>query len=317
MNKKIITVLKIIFSCLLVLYLIWKSEPRSILKLIASANLNYIFPSFFLYLVIMILGAFRWKLLLSQIAIRSSFPELMKLTLLSQFGNVFIPGGFWGDIMRGVKIRNNGSRSKGIASVFIDRVLGAFGFVFIGCALLPFASPYLNKNVFMYILLLFLTIIISTILIFFSGRIQRLILKALSADKKVIQKMKQFYIDLVFQVNNERSILFKAFVVSLIASLINIVIFCCISYSLGNSASPIYFFLFIPIILVISHIPISYQGLGLREAGFILLFANAGLNRSQSLSISLVYFAIIVTVAAVSGMIYFVWNQFDKKPATI
>ncbi len=78
-----------------------------------------------------------------------------------------------------------------------------------------------------------------------------------------------------------------------------------------------YFFIFIPMIIIISNIPISFQGLGLREAGFILLFANAGLSRSQSLSISLLYFGIILIVAALSGMVYFVWNQFDKKPATI
>jgi uncharacterized protein (TIRG00374 family) len=317
MNKKLIAAGKIIFSCLLVMLLIWKSEPKAIFKLISASDFAYIYPSFFLYLAIMVLGAFRWQLLLSQVAIRSSFAELMKLTLLSQFGNVFIPGGFWGDIMRGVKIRNSGSRSRGIASVFIDRVMGAFGFVFIGFILLPFAYRYLKKSVFISLLALFLVITVSTLLIFFTGWTQRLILKALSADKKIIKKLKQFYLDLIFQVNNERPVLLKAFLVSLVASLINIIIFIFLSFSLGNPATPMYFFLFIPIILVISHIPVSYQGLGLREAGFILLFANAGLSRSQSLSISLLYFGIIVTVAAVSGLVYFVWNHIDKKPATI
>jgi hypothetical protein len=53
----------------------------------------------------------------------------------------------------------------------------------------------------------------------------------------------------------------------------------------------------------------------LREAGFILLFAHAGLSRSQSLSISLLYFAIIVIVAATSGLAYFVWNHLEKQHA--
>lgn len=317
MNKKVIAALKIVFSCALVLVLVLKSEPGAIAGLIAGCDPVYLYAAFSLYWLITVLGVFRWRLLLSQIAIRSSFPELMKLTLLSQFGNVFIPGGFWGDVMRGVKIKGNGSRSKGIASVFIDRVLGAFGFVVIGFAMLPFASRYLRNNMLAGILFLFLGIIISTPLIFFNARVQRWILKLLSSEIRIIRKIKQFYIDLLFQVNNEKPALFRAFVVSLIASLINILVFCLISFSLGNSAATIYFFLFIPIILVISHIPISYQGLGLREAGFILLFANAGLNPSQSLSISLVYFAIIVVVAAFSGLIYFVWSHWHNKTITI
>jgi len=317
MNKKLIAALKIAFSCILVLYLIWRSDPRSVMQLIRSADFVYIYPSFLLYLLIMILGVWRWKLLLSQISMQSSFAELMKLILLSQFGNVFFPGGFWGDVMRGVKLKNSGSKSKTVASVFIDRVLGAFSFVFIGSLLLPFASPYLEKNVFIYIAALFLLIITTILLVFFNVWVQRRFLNALSVDKKIVRKLKQFYLDLLFQVNNERPFLFKAFVVSLAASLVNILIFCLISYALGNSAAPIYFLLFIPIILVISHIPISYQGLGLREAGFILLFANAGLNRSQSLSISLVYFAILVVVAAFSGLIYFVWCYWDKKSIAI
>lgn len=315
MNKKISTALKFLFSCLLVIFLIWKSQPKTIWALMASSKFIYLYLALFFYLLIIVAGIYRWKLLLSQIAVKSSLAELTKLTLLSQFGNVFIPGGFWGDLMRGMKIKKDGSASKCLASVFIDRVLGAFGFVLIGFFLLPFASHYLNRSLFTILLALFLAIIVITVLIFFNGTVQRLIVRSLSSDKKPIQKMKQFYLDLLVQMNHNKALILKALAVSLIASFINILVFYFISYSLGNSAAPMYFFLFIPIIIVLSHLPVSYQGLGLREAGFIVLFASAGLNRSQSLSISLLYFGLIVVMAALSGIAYFVWNQLDKKTA--
>jgi len=317
MNKKNITTFKFLFSCFFVIFLIWKSEPKLILKLITSCNFIYLYISIFLFLFIVIIGVYRWKLLLSQVLIKSSFSELTKLILLSQFGNVFIPGGFWGDLMRGLKLKKKSSTSKGIASVFIDRVLGIFGFIFLGFIMLPFASQFLKRSLFIFLLIIFSSIIVLVFLVFYYGKFQQLIINILSSKRKIIKKLKQFYLDVIFQANNNNVTIFKAFIISLIANFINIFVFYFISKALGNSVSLIYFFLFIPIIIVISRIPISFQGLGLREAGFIVLFAKSGLTRSQSLSISLLYFTIILTVALLSGIIYFIWNHFGEESTTI
>ena len=63
-----------------------------------------------------------------------------------------------------------------------------------------------------------------------------------------------------------------------------------ISSSLGYSIKFIYFLMLLPIVWIISMIPISINGLGVREGAFILLFSKKGYAKKKGKGFSYLFF---------------------------
>ncbi len=66
-----------------------------------------------------------------------------------------------------------------------------------------------------------------------------------------------------------------------------------------------YFFLFVPPIAVIMSIPISFAGLGTREAAFIIFFGTLpGIKELDALIISLTFYFVYLAISMIGGAIY-------------
>ena len=102
----------------------------------------------------------------------------------------------------------------------------------------------------------------------------------------------------------EPVVLLKAFGVSFIIQFMSITIFYLISKGLDMTVSIGYFFLFVPIAVTISMIPISLSGLGLREGAFVYLFTKVGATDAQALTVSLASFAVTVLLGLIGGIEY-------------
>jgi hypothetical protein len=64
------------------------------------------------------------------------------------------------------------------------------------------------------------------------------------------------------------------------------------------------FFIYVPIINVISMIPVSLNGLGVRENSYVILFSRVGLDGEVSLAVSLVSFFIVFVFSLVGGLFF-------------
>ncbi len=125
------------------------------------------------------------------------------------------------------------------------------------------------------------------------------------------KRLKQFY-DYIYYYKDYKRILVNALIISLFATFINILAVYLISVSIGSEVPFIYFLFFVPLITIISFLPISYSGLGVREAGFVLLFVEVDMSREQALGISIMFFGLLLLLGIMGGIIY-----FFTKPAVL
>lgn len=70
--------------------------------------------------------------------------------------------------------------------------------------------------------------------------------------------------------------------------------------------------LMIPIISAVSMLPVSINGLGVREGAYVLLFGKLGLSAAQALTLSLSFF-IIVTIVSLLGGVFFVMEREKQQ----
>jgi len=91
-----------------------------------------------------------------------------------------------------------------------------------------------------------------------------------------------------------------------------------IARALGETTSIFYFFLFNPLIAFVLLIPISFNGLGPKEATAVFFFGLVGMSNEAALSMSLIFHLIVVLTSLPGGVLW--WRertlapQQDKEP---
>jgi hypothetical protein len=101
-----------------------------------------------------------------------------------------------------------------------------------------------------------------------------------------------------------RQALLVALGLSLLLQSVIILVFYLISRSL-NLAVPLgYFFLFVPLISLVSMAPVSIAGLGVREGSAVYLFAKVGLDSAGALSLSLLWFTVTALCHGLGGLVF-------------
>jgi len=105
---------------------------------------------------------------------------------------------------------------------------------------------------------------------------------------------------------------------SLLISLVNQLLVCAISWiaamGMNIQESFLYFVVFIPVITLITMIPISLSGMGLREYAFVALFSAIGVPPPAALALALLTSAMILLSAVPGGILYLVLrNRSDMQ----
>lgn len=76
-----------------------------------------------------------------------------------------------------------------------------------------------------------------------------------------------------------------------------------IAAAVGLSIPFWYLLLFIPVVQILSTLPISFGGLGLREGGYIISLSLWGIERDEALAFGLVWSAIVLGANLCGGLV--------------
>jgi uncharacterized protein (TIRG00374 family) len=306
-------IVKLLFSILLILALFYKTDINHLYLTIKSSNLLFFSIAILCGFLNFFISTYRWEILIKRFSVSTSFFELFRFICLSFFYNFFIPGGFAGDLIRGYKCKGISLKSsQGLASVFIDRLIGLAAFITFGLLGILFSFKILvNEKLFLYLVIVLILSILFTFLIFNRNIIEKFnVLKKI--HNKLFNKLKELY-EFIYSYKNSKKLTFYAFITSLGAGFFTIFIFFLLGLSINVSVPFVYYLFFIPIIIIVSYLPISYSGLGIREASFVLLFAQVGVENSQALAISLMYFGILLILGIVGGILFILTKNWSGE----
>jgi glycosyltransferase 2 family protein len=297
--------LRISISVILMAVLALNTDLIGLLNIIVSADIWYLLIALLTTMVGVVISVLRWQILVKAFDKMASFYHMFRLVCLSLFYNFFVPGGFAGDIVRGIQTKNaKMNQTQGLASVFIDRIMGLLAFMILGILGIIISFRLLEKENFLFITAVLFLGIILVLFVLNNRQITKRISRILQISQFLHSKLSEFYHYVAFY-KEEKILVLQALLISLIMALLNTATFYFIGLAVGSDVFFGYFLLFIPIITVVSYIPITYSGLGLREYSFVLLFTQVGMKTNALVSISLLYFGIIL-VLALLGMTYYI-----------
>ena len=91
---------------------------------------------------------------------------------------------------------------------------------------------------------------------------------------------------------------------SLVVQLANVVLAWLIGEGLGLPVPPLYYGVLVPLVSLLTLLPISLNGMGLREAGTVLLLAPLHISAASAVTLSLLIFAVYTATSLLGGVVY-------------
>ncbi|MBI3398711.1 MAG: flippase-like domain-containing protein [Deltaproteobacteria bacterium] len=314
MNKKNLSViLKIIISGSLLYFLFRGIDMDGFFKTVKAVDLKAVVFIGLLYLATQVTAAYRWFILLKN-SVDIPYPKLLSIYFIGMFFNNFMPSMLGGDLAKGYYLyKISGKGGAAVASIFMDRYAGFTALMAITAVATVIGYPLVQETVVPLLLVSLIgAYIIGSLVLWvesFHGWALKILgkLKLFGLNEKIdslyqsIMRYKGFY-----------ETLSKAFVLSLIIQSAVIISYYILAAGLGMSMPFGYFFLLIPLITAVAMLPISLAGLGIREGAFVFFFTKVGATQAQALSLSLLWFFVMVFINLIGGIEYIRLGSVNK-----
>ncbi|TKT72415.1 flippase-like domain-containing protein [Afipia massiliensis] len=258
------------------------------------------------------LGALRWR----EISARCSAPletgQALRYNMIGAFFNQTLPSTIGGDAMRLWLVRQTGAGWRSATySVLVDRTIGLIALALIVVVSLPWSYDLIANARGRLALLL---VDIGAI----SAGLGFLVLGMLPWPwLKTFWPLRHIHACSVIanQVIFNRSSGPKVAVLSLLIHVMAVVIAWCAVRSIAAPAAFEQLFMLIPPIMLITMLPISIAGWGVREATMMVAFGYAGLAQTDGTVVSLLFGASSFVVGAIGGLVWVLSAEKSYSPA--
>ncbi|MGH7917178.1 MAG: lysylphosphatidylglycerol synthase transmembrane domain-containing protein [Candidatus Binataceae bacterium] len=278
--------------------LLWHYNARPILRTLEGERAGCFTLAIIIYLLGQALSAFRWQLLARMNSIRGRYAEFFSYTYIGMFTNLFVPGLIGGDAARAIYLgRRHQKMGPAVASVIADRAIGLLGLFWLGSACVMILGRVFSPSVFYSAMAIgVLTVIgwlalplIARLLGTVGGRIGNFARPVLPYLRRPFKLIPAILLSLVLQ---------------LMLALAQYVL----AIGLGLNISPLLFTACVPIANLLASLPITFNGLGVRETAYLVLLGMAGVSNEHAIALGLLWFASTM-IAGLSGAVVFAMTE--------
>src|SRR6202034_545027 len=309
MRRFLLSAIKILVSAAL-LYLALRtpsfSDLAARLDLTSAAWLAAALAITFLQIFI---GVLRWRIVSAECGAPLPIRQAMRYNVIGTFFNQTLPSSIGGDAVRLWLVARNGAGWRAATySIFVDRAVGLIALAVIIVASLPWSAHLISDAYGRSALILIdFAALAGGAGFLVLGMLPWPFLKRWWATHH-IHACAVIANRVIFSRKNEPAIA----ILSLLVHFLAVVIAWCVVQSI---AAPVGFdqtLLLIPPVMLVTMLPISIAGWGVREATMGLALGYAGLITNEGVNVSLLFGAVYFIVGAFGGL---VWILSAEKAA--
>lgn len=305
-KSKFTTITKITLTLGILAFVIYKMNISTKDLIHTVTNVNYfvlamIFPT----LITTSISVNRWKIFLSMIGVKEDFWHLVSINFESTFLGLVIPSSQGFDLLRIYKIEKCHPEHRGRvgSTVIVERLMGLICLLII--AILSWLYLGSNDSLVSIIGLIFIIGVVITLIL--NKKCYKTIQKILNRipfAKKFFNYIGKLYSGLHFFPYNEK-VIWSIFLIFLL-QLSNILVVAFLFEACGVDIPFIYHLCYQPLISVITMLPLTFGGIGIREGGFAFFYLQNDIPSNIIIFVSLLYYFVMTLVPAlIGGLIYF------------
>jgi uncharacterized protein (TIRG00374 family) len=305
-QPKIVFIIRLGVSAGILIYLVCILDWDKTIDALNQANLLLFILSPCLFIVGYVLASVRWKIILSKNGIQFSFCKTLTTYFVGAFYNFLLPGVIAGDSVRIWRCaeQSRASFSNVTASVVLERTIGMIAslcIVYFANRILIEILPNLATEIKLvtYITVSIITILFLIMLIFWLRRPIREFI--LTRSKGPVLKFVSNGLETILKTPFE--VLVFAFALSLAFQLTDIAVTYLLAHAVGIALPFIYFLATVPIVYLVTILPVSLGGLGVREGTFVFLLSKFDVAPTDAIILSFLVYFVRMSVGSLGGLI--------------
>lgn len=289
MKIKPIVVLKTIVSVGLLALVLTRMDLNRVWEQFQLLSPSFIIFALLFYTGCQWLSCWRWRIVLWSSGHSAPMSSLLSSYFAGMFLNIFLPGALGGDVYRVYRVAKSTQDSEvALVSVFLERFTGLAALSALAMIGLPPAFKLIGR---WDIILLFAACVgslVGAVLLISSPKLLMLAEPWLIKCRlgKVVARFTKIQI-LLRQFAQHRQALALSMALSFLLQLAIVYYHYIIAQQLEIKVDYLQLLVFIPIIVVVTLLPISLGGIGLKEGLWVYLFSRIGLGSEQALLLSL------------------------------
>jgi len=252
-----------------------------------------------------IVNTYRWQRILAGFRVTFGFAELFRLNLSGVFYGLALPGQVSGEIVKALRLGGRiGQRRIIYLSIFLDRVYGLIGLALLGYVALVLEPPqpdWSGRNPAILALGVVSFAGIFIVMLPWLCRVPGLLTSR--GNHTIFGKLEARVLSLTTADGCVPPVTTLAVgcALGLMAQGLTAVIHWGVALALGLTVSPLALTWILALGTILGMFPISFAGLGVREATYVGLLALFGVSAGAALTLSLTMFAILVALGLTGG----------------
>lgn len=296
--------LRLVVSAGLIAILFWKLDAAVVLRQWRDIRPGPFGLAVLLLAASNLVGSLQWHNLLRAQDLRPRTVNVIGSYHVGLFFSNFLPGHYGGDALRVFDMyRETGEAYRALAATFVDRLLGLVSLCLLALAVAP---TFLRHGETMELAALGVACaaLAAVVLVFSSRRVARplaMFLRPFSAG--LVERVRSGY-DAVHLYRRRPRALGCALCLSLLVQCLRVLVHYETALAVNVHTSVTNFFLLVPIIAILIAVPISLNGIGVREGAGVLFFRHVGVETEAAFALLFLAYIAGVLVSLPGGLIF-------------
>ena len=280
-------------------------------QMLITINGGWLALHFLCLLIERVLSCWKWHGLLAAKGTNVSPLKLFFITLIGKFWGMFLPSSIGVDVARGYYLyRYTGRGADSVSSVIVDKIIAVWAILLIGSiGIVVYGQLVDGARIGLY---LFLIMAITAAILYLALRkeVAQWVTTRLPRylGNTVGTALQKLYSSLLAY-QEYPGALVKCFLLGLLMQFTRVLIAWTMAIALGIEIPFIYYFMFIPVSMILIMIPVSVGGFGVREGILVVLFSLAGFSTTDAFALG---FGISLTdmVSSLFGGLIYLFVKF-------
>jgi glycosyltransferase 2 family protein len=309
----LILLMKLLVSAGLLVFFFTRIHIERFFDTLAGADFSYVAIGLIVYLATQLVSALRWAILARPLGFDTRYKDFSLYYLIGMFFNLFAPSTVGGDVTRVYYLARDGEkdRKKGWAtstvpaavSVFMDRAVGMAVLVWLGAAGLALFPYYAVPSAIRS-----LTFAISLALVA-GGLLAPLLRRILPDDgHPIVVKLRLA----IRAYHAHWGVIPQAVLLSLALHLVQAWIHVLMGKALQINVPFSFCIILYPLVGTFAALPVSLNGIGLREGGYLFLLGLIGITAEKGIAFGLLLFLIVAVDSLIGGLLFLI--KKSSKP---
>jgi uncharacterized membrane protein YbhN (UPF0104 family) len=255
-------------------------------------------------IVCQFISARRWQLFARELRFERPVHRLFGYYLIGMYFNLLLPTSVGGDVMRAWYLDGgDGRKLASFAAVLMDRINGLVVLIAMACIAVALGPANLD---------LWITWSVWGI-----GIAAALGLASLPVMVRLqlLPQARRAQLQTMVQALHAPRALVEATLWSIVVQVANVLFVWLIGIALNIDVAVGYYFIFVPMVSLLTLLPLSVNGMGVREGSVALFLGLQGVDKGAAVTLAFLWFAVFGALGLLGGAVY-LCGAFPKPAAS-